>query len=123
MSVTSIPYKDITIIQTDLSGKSIDEGIDVLREAVEVISKYPANSVLSLINVTGLRFNSTYLNEIKMVGKKNAPFVKGTAAVGLTSMTKLIAKTMIQFTGRKAELFDDEESAKEWLYLVSKGER
>ncbi|SHJ90715.1 hypothetical protein SAMN04488028_102100 [Reichenbachiella agariperforans] len=123
MSVEIISYKDISIIYTNLSGLAKEEGFEVLQEAVDVISQYPPKSVYSLINVEGIKINSAFIDEIKRVGKSNAPYVKGTAAVGLTSMTKLIARTMIKFTGRKAELFDTVEDAKEWLYLVHMGEK
>lgn len=123
MGISKLTYKDIEIIKTNLSGLTLEEGNRVLQEAVDVISKYPENSVLSLINVEGIKVNSAFLDEIKAVGRKNGPYVKGTAAVGLTSMTKLMAKAIIKFTGRKAALFDDEESAMEWLYQVHLGEK
>ncbi|MCV9388760.1 STAS/SEC14 domain-containing protein [Reichenbachiella ulvae] len=123
MGVSKMTYKDVEIITTDLSGLTIDEGNKVLNEAVAVISKYPEKSVLSLINVEGIKINSAFLDEIKEVGKKNGPYVKGTAVVGLTSMTKLMARAIIKFTGRKAALFDDEESALAWLYQVHLGEK
>ncbi|PIB33992.1 hypothetical protein BFP72_00365 [Reichenbachiella sp. 5M10] len=121
MSVEVISYKDISIVYTDLSNKTIEEGTQTLQQAVEVVSQFPLGSVYSLLNVEGIRFNSQYLDEIKKVGKLNAPYVKGTAAVGLTSMTKLIGRAIIKFTGRKAELCETIDDAKEWLYQVSQG--
>lgn len=123
MSVDKTTYKGIEIICTNLSGLTKEDGHEVLQEAIDIIGKYPKKSVLSLINAEGIRINSAFLDEIKEVGKKNDPYVLGTAVVGLTSMTKLMARGVIKFTGRKAELFDDEESAMEWLYQVHLGNK
>lgn len=57
------------------------------------------------------------------VGEKNQPYVIATAVSGLTSLTKLLAKGVTTASSRKADFFSEIEDAKEWLYLVSKGEK
>lgn len=117
-----IRYKDITIVYTNLEGLSSSEAKDVVCQAKDVIQSSPLKSVYSLVNMTNMNFNSDLKKEIRDAGKLNAPFVKVTALVGLNPILKLIAKTVIKLTGRKADLFDDVPSAKEWLYLYRSDE-
>ncbi len=114
-----ITYKDLRVVYTNLEGLTIEEAMKGINAAIDVIHQYPHKSVYSLVNMTDMRFNSELRDEISRVGKINAPYMKATVIVGLTSITKLMAKAIIKLTGRKAALFDDVESGKEWLYQVS----
>ncbi len=117
-AVSIVPYKEISIVYTDLSNMQIDEAIKGINETRGIIPKYPENSVYSMMNISEVRYNVALQNEIAEVAKLNGKHVKATVIVGLSPITKLMAKATIKLTGRKAALFDDVESGKKWLYQV-----
>lgn len=115
MSVQFIDHKEVSILYTDLSKKSKDENIEVMEKAKTIIGMRPKKSVLVLLNVEGMRYSKEFLDKMKEIGKANEPYVKATAIVGLTAITKLIAKGVAQFTGRKSGFFENELQALDWL--------
>lgn len=118
MSVTIIQHNGVNIIYTDLSDKTISEAQEVLKDATKVIQNYHPKSLGSLLNVKGLRYNAPFLDEMKKTGKENEPYIFATAVFGLSAVTKLIGRGVVQFTGRKTEFFDSEQEAKDWLTKV-----
>ncbi|UXX79672.1 hypothetical protein N7E81_00920 [Reichenbachiella carrageenanivorans] len=113
--VSILNEQNKTIVFTDLSHLSVDDSPVVMSEAVQVISKYPLKSVLSLVDMTEMRFNKVVIARTTDIARKNAPYVSATAIVGLNSVAKLIAKSVIRLTGRNTCLFDNLEEAKQWL--------
>ncbi|MGL1888621.1 MAG: hypothetical protein OCD76_19065 [Reichenbachiella sp.] len=122
-AVSVVPYKEISIVYTDLSNMQIDEAIKGINETRGIIPNYPENSVYSMMNISEVRYNVALQNEIAEVAKLNGKHVKATVIVGLSPITKLMAKATIKLTGRKAAIFDDVESGKEWLYQVHLGNK
>ncbi len=115
MSVQFIDHKGVSILYTDLSKKSKDENMEVMEQAKKIIGMRPEKSVLVILNVEGMRYSKEFLDKMKAIGKANEPYVKATAILGLTAVTKLIAKGVAQFTGRKSGFFDGEQEALDWL--------
>jgi len=115
MSAKFIDYNGVKIFYTDLSKKAIGDNIQIMIEAKNLLSTQPEKSARVLINVEGMRYSKEYLDKMKEIGKANEPYVKATAIVGLTAVTKLIAKGVAQFTGRKSGFFDNENDALKWL--------
>ncbi|WP_420581760.1 hypothetical protein [Reichenbachiella sp.] len=107
--------QDKVIVFTDLAHLSVENAPAVMDEAVSVISKYPLKSVNSLVDMTGMRFNKVIIAKVTDIARKNEPYVVITAIVGLNSVAKLIAKSVIKLTGRNTVLFDELEEAKNWL--------
>ncbi|SMD36863.1 hypothetical protein SAMN04488029_3108 [Reichenbachiella faecimaris] len=113
--ISVINEKDKTVVFTDLANLNTEEAPEVMDEAVRVISKFPHKSVLSLVDMTGMRFNKGVIEKVTEIARKNEPYVKVTAIVGLNSVAKLIAKSVIKLTGRNTVLFDQFDEAKAWL--------
>ena len=113
--VSTINEKDKIIIFTDLANLTGEDALSVMSEAVDVISQYQPKSVFSLVDMTGMRFNKIVIEKVTEVARMNEPYVKVTAIVGLNSVAKLIAKSVIKLTGRNTVLFDQIEEAKNWL--------
>lgn len=107
------------ILYTNLSGKSIEDAFVIMKKASSMVRNCPPKSVLSMLNVEGMRFNKSFLEELKNMGKQNEPYILGTAVFGLSSITKLISKAVIQFTGRQAGLFDTKEECLDWLAKIN----
>ncbi|WP_109833055.1 hypothetical protein [Reichenbachiella versicolor] len=121
--IIEIEYKGVKIIHTDLSKLSSEDAIAVLEDTLIEIPKYGEKSVLSLLSVKHLEFSTSLMKVFNKVGVENKRYVLGTAVCGLSSMTRLLAKGVITASGRKADIFNTQEEALEWLYLVHKGEK
>jgi len=111
-----IRFKGVKMVYTNIENCTGAAAIPVFRKVVEVASRYPDKSMLSLVNARGARFNSELLSVIKATVKKNNPKVKATAVFGLSSLTRLMVNSIISVTGRQMKLVESEEEAQEWLY-------
>lgn len=113
--VTTLKEQDKTIVFTDLAEVSAEDAPGIMDKAAEAISKFPQKSVMSLVDMTDMRFNKVVIAKVTDIARKNEPFVAVTAIVGLNSVAKLIAKSVIKLTGRNTVLFDELSEAKSWL--------
>ncbi|WP_422361863.1 hypothetical protein [Reichenbachiella sp.] len=113
--VSTLTAQDQTIVFTDLTQVSAEEAPAIMDEAANVISQHPPKSVMSLVDMTDMRFNKVVIAKVTEIARINEPYVKLTAIVGLNSVAKLIAKSVIKLTGRNTGLFDNRDDAKEWL--------
>jgi len=72
-------------------------------------------SVLAITNVE----NTVATREIMDILKKSAfrtkPYIIRHAVLGVSGIRKILADSIIRFSGQPIRLFDDMESAKEWL--------
>ncbi len=115
-SCTTIKYKTIDIVYTDISGASPEEAIQVFDQNQQIIAGFPENSVYSLVNAKDARFNSRLIQKIKETVKKNNSKNKATAVCGLSHLTRLMVNSIVSFTGRQMKLTETVDEAKEWLY-------
>jgi dihydroxyacetone kinase DhaKLM complex PTS-EIIA-like component DhaM len=110
-----IEHKGKRILFLDFSDCYIEEALKVVDEAKQMIRGQPSNSLLTLTDVTGARFNTELTNAMKELASHNKPFVKAAAIVGITGMKKIIYDAVMRFSKRKISTFDDIGSAKDWL--------
>ena len=82
MEITTLTHKGKPILYLNFSyGDMLDkkqEVLDLIEEAKSYIAKQAPNSLLTLTNVTGLRFSMELVNAIKEFSLHNRPFVKAT---------------------------------------------
>lgn len=117
---TIITYKDVKIVYTNISGTSGNEAIPCFEKSQLVAEQFAEGTMLSLVNATDARYNSSLLSTIKETVKKNNTKVKATAVCGLTPLTTLMVNSIILLTGRNMKLVDTLEEAQEWLHQVEK---
>jgi len=86
-----------------------------MEEAGKLIRVEPQNSVLTLTDVTGARYNLETTQALKEFTRDNKPYVKAGAVVGLDALKKIVYTGIAHFSGRNLAAFDDLEIAKEWL--------
>jgi hypothetical protein len=119
MEITTLTHKGKPILYLNFSyGDMLDkkqEVLDLIEEAKSYIAKQAPNSLLTLTNVTGLRFSMELVNAIKEFSLHNQPFVKAAALVGITGIQKLAYDSVIKFTKRNIPLFPSVEEAMDWL--------
>lgn len=106
--------KDIFLI--DLSEIHEEaEALAVVAEARRIVTSRPAGSVLTLTYVKGGRFTRDVVTALKEMVAANKPYVKAGAVVGMSGLQRAIYIAVTQFSGRRLELCDSIEAAKDYL--------
>ena len=91
-----------TFIYIDFSNLKTNEEISqMIDRAKPVISSYPYNSVFTITNFDGLRYDRDSKNLIIPYTEENQPYVKAGAIVGLDNFKRIMANTIFTVTGRK----------------------
>ena len=114
--VSFIEHKGKQILLNDLRGsRNVEENIAAFHEAQDTIVTQPPKSVLLLTDVSGAHYDSEAADHMKKFAVVVTPYVKASAGVGVSGIKRIIAQVMMKLSGRKIELFDDVEQAKDWL--------
>jgi hypothetical protein len=108
------------ILFLDFSGCNAADFLVIIKEAEQVIRAEPPDSVLTLTNVTGAKYNLEVTKALKEFTIGNKPFVIAAAVVGLDVLKKVIYNSVMHVSGRNLLAFDDIEKAKDWLVEESK---
>jgi hypothetical protein len=113
--VSFITHGGREILLLDFSGMKAAEAIAMIKHAMGVISSRPVNSLLTLTDVTEIRFNDDLSRKMKEFTAHNKPYVRAAAVVGVTGLKRIIYNAVIAFSRRNITTFDDRETAKRWL--------
>lgn len=113
--VSFITHGGKEILLLDFSGMKAAEAIVMIEHAMGVISSRPVNSLLTLTDVTDIRFNDDLSRKMKGFTAHNKPYVRAAAVVGVTGLKRIIYNAVIAFSRRNITTFDDREAAKSWL--------
>ena len=117
--VKCIYHNGRQILFLDFSGCKVEDFHISIKEAEKLIRAEPPNSVLTLTDVTGAKYNLEVTKAIKEFAVGNKPFVKAGAVVGLDALKKIIYNSIMHVSGRNLLAFDDIEKAKDWLVAES----
>ena len=101
-------FRGISIREKDLIKNTLEQG-------KKTIAGYPHKSALVLTDVTGTGFDREVADMFKEYASHNTPYVKASALVGITGLQRVVLKTVESFTGRKYNMFESAEAAREWL--------
>ena len=107
-----------TFIEIDFSGLTkTDEFIDLANTINQTIAKHPNHSVYTITNIKNIRwFDQSIRGIVSEYMKKNTPYVKYGAVIGLDGVSRLLVSSIIKITGRKnMTLAFSKEQAIEWL--------
>ena len=110
-----VQVEGVQILYTDLAGCTPAQGIEALQRSVELVRNRPADSVLSLVDVTDAGYNREAVRFMTEVVRGNRPHIRATAVVGATGIRRIVLNGLRRLSGRSFELFDDLESAKSYL--------
>lgn len=116
--VQYIEYKGKKILEMDFQNfifKDISTIKEIMDEAKRLIISQPEGSVLTLTNVTGLRFSPEMIALFDQFTEHNKPYVKNGAVVGIVGLQKLAYNAVMRFSGRNLPIFKEREEALEWL--------
>lgn len=109
-------HRDRMILNLDFSDLDIDDAGQVCDYVKGVISRMPPGTVLTLVNVTNVKYDQAFRNLSNGLAEHNKPYVLAGAVVGVDGWKKLIFWATTKLTGRSnLKAFDSIEEAKEWL--------
>ncbi len=117
--VKFITHKGTRILYIDLAGLDKEEVLVSLQQGRALIDQEPENSILTLTDVSNADESRDSRNAIKDFAARNKPYVRMGAVVGISGIKKLTYNTLLVITGRRnLSLFDDLETARDWLVSV-----
>ena len=99
----------------DFSHAEPGQVMDVISEARGIIASQPHNSVNTLTDVTEVHYDRETAEALKLYTQHNKPYVRAAAVVGVVGLKKVLYRAILALTGRDIHLFDDLESARDWL--------
>lgn len=109
-------HKGTRILFGDFSGVTrADELTVAIEEGKRVVLGQPPKSLLSLLDVEGLRFTVETARLLKEGMAQNTPFVKATAIIGLSGLQKVLFQTIRRIRPGTLESFSTREEALDWL--------
>ncbi|HXN55339.1 MAG TPA: hypothetical protein VN874_03650 [Myxococcales bacterium] len=111
------------IVLQDFSGvRDPDEVLQLIAEAREFMERQPRGEVLVLTDVTGLKFNQKVIDAMRSLAEHHREWLRASAVVGLTPVTRLIERAVVAITGRdhRAEGYPSESRASAIAYLLSR---
>jgi len=105
-----------TIVLLDFSHMSpCPEFQDLLKTAKKMIQNHPVGTALTLTDISDSHFDPEVLNTFKDFTKKNKPYVKASAVVGVSGLRELALNVISRFSSREFRTFDNRDKAIEWL--------
>lgn len=114
--VTVIDHKGHRIVKTAFRKASDLAGLKaVLAQTGMAYAKLTPGTILSLVVFDEQEFDETTINLFEAVAKANAQVVRATAFLGVSGPQRALFNAMISITGRKAQLFEDEKAAMDYL--------
>ena len=84
-------------------------------EAHALIATHPPKSVLVLTDVSGSTFDHTSIEDLRKLVERNRPYVKASALVGLSALTRIIFRALMALTGRDIKAFETRAQAIDYL--------
>lgn len=109
-------HRDKMILNFDFSDLDHDDAKQVCEYVKDMISRMPKGSVLTMVNVSNMKYDAAFRELTNDLAAHNKPYVLAGAVIGVEGWKKLIFWATLKFTGRNnLKAFDDIEEAKEWL--------
>lgn len=94
-----------------------DEHRVEIHQVVEEMLQQPNNSVLCLMNITGVPATPQVMNDVNGAASKSAKHIYKVALIGLgdSAYFKLLLNAVYRFSGMYIVPFNNEQQAKDWL--------
>lgn len=109
-------HKGKRVLVQDLTdSKSVEENIAVFDRTQGIITGQPPRSVLLLTILINTHYSSEAVDRLKKFSVEVTPYIKASAAVGITGIKKVVYQTLSRLIGRKIQLFDSADAALDWL--------
>jgi hypothetical protein len=111
-----ISREGIPILYVDFSNlKSKEEIFDLIDRSKRSISMRPPKSVLILINLTDMYFNTEVYTAISDCARMSEPYVKACAGIGLSGLMMIFYKGFLKLSRHEVCAFSTEADAVNYL--------
>jgi hypothetical protein len=84
-------------------------------EARKLVATHPPGEALVLTDVTGSTFDHRTIEDLRKLVEANRPYVKASALVGLSALTRVIFRALMALTRRDIKTFETRAQAIEYL--------
>ena len=109
-------HKGTPVLFGDFNGVTRPEELTVaIEEGKRVVLNQPPKSLLSLLDVAGLRFTVETARLLKEGMTQNTPYVKATAVIGLSGLQTVLFQAIRRIRGGTIQSFGTREEALDWL--------
>jgi hypothetical protein len=106
------------IVLLDFSGiREPDKELHRAAEAKRLIASQPRRQALVLTDVTASNFSQAAIESLRDLVQHNKPYVRASALVGLSALTRVVFRALIALTRRDIRVF--ESRAEAVAYLLS----
>ncbi len=113
-----IIYNGQVILYMDFSNVlQASEIKSIILESALYIRSQPTGSVLTLSNISGMRFTQEIKDLFTDFIEGNKTYIKASAVIGLNGL-QLIFNGLLKVTNRHINSFNNEIEAKDWLIAV-----
>ena len=103
------------LVQDLTDSKSIEENIAIFDQTQGIIFTRPPKSVLLLTILINTHYSPQAIDRLKKFSQEVTPYIKASAAVGITGIKRVIYQALSKLIGRKIHLFDTIDQALDWL--------
>jgi len=111
-----VEHRGKQVLVLDYAGvREPAEAVREIQRSKQVVAAQPKGSLRVMTVVRDARYNAAVLQAMKELAAHNAPFVKASAAVGLSGLHRIAYQAIILFSKRNIRIFDDEAAALDWL--------
>lgn len=111
------------ILYVDYTGILTAEELEsATRDASRQVQAEPPDSVLALLDLTGVPFGLRIVRMLGEAAAANVDFVKARAVVGLPEIARPAVIAVAEYSGRPMEVFSDVDQAMDWLATLRQEE-
>ena len=114
--VSFVTHRGVRILRVDYSGMGdVQELLRVADQATRVMQREPPQSLLVLVDLSDTPYSLRLVRKLGELAVANAPFVRARALVGLPALVLPVVREVGRASGRPLELFEQTETALDWL--------
>lgn len=114
-----IEYEGKQILSIDFANAELEEIANISKQVKLLMAKQPFQSVLTITNVSGIRIGFGTVKVLKDLAVFNKPYVKASAAIGLSSVQQIELDIIMKFSNRTFPTFNSFQEAAAWLVSQS----
>jgi hypothetical protein len=113
--VRFITHRGKQVLFIDHTGSTPEEMQRTMDEVEHIVTSAPPDSLLTLSDFTGARFDRESADRMKVVATRDRPHVRRAALVGADSIPDVFCRALESFSSRQFPKFRTREEALDWL--------
>ena len=113
--VKFIEHKGKKILFLDFLGMKLNEYMEGIKKAEKIVKNQPKKHTPYAHRYNGNNYMPAGNKTINDSFRDNTPYVKASAAIGITGIKRILVRTMEKYAGREIYIFNNLPEAKDWL--------